>query len=447
MAKKLVTNPKSYVICDQRRVRTDGTAPIRLIVKYQHVQKVYGLDIYMTQSDFNQTKKKNIGGNYSEEKLEDLKVLKKKIEDWERKAKEKIELIKDEFNFEEFSKLLFGDKENTLFIALEAKIKELNRQGRAGYANTYQGTLNTLKVFSGGVRKRTGGKKEGSGRKIFIEGGNDIPLKHVNKSFLNKFKDWYIGQVKKSGNTYSPTTFGIYCRNIRVVLNEAIGDHKIATHPFAGNNGFKIPGGRKRKLALKLEEVGKIMNAKLPLKTSPDRYRDYWIFLYLAGGMNVTDMAELIYGDIDSEKISYIRKKTALKEMQDPKFISIPLTQEIGRLIDKWGQKPALPETYVFPILKTGMTPQEERNAIVQATKNINKHIKNISEAIGLGSNVSTYTARHSFATILKNSGVSTEAISEALGHSHVKVTDSYLKEFEITEKAKQWENLMPKKK
>jgi len=112
-------------------------------------------------------------------------------------------------------------------------------------------------------------------------------------------------------------------------------------------------------------------------------------------------MAELIYGNIDSEKISYIRKKTAFKEMQDPEFITIPLTRETGRLIDKWGQKPVLPETYVFPILKPGMTPQEERNAIVQATKNINKHIKDISEVLGLGRNVSTYSARHAFATIL----------------------------------------------
>lgn len=444
MATKLVNTPKCYVICDQRRVRTDNTAPVRLIVKYQNVQKVYGLDIYMTQGDFNQTRKKYIGGNYSEEKLEDLKALKKKIEDWERKAQEKIDLLKDGFTFDEFRRLLFGDKENTLFAALEAKIKEMNRQGRAGYAETYQSTLNTVKVFRGGQRVRTGGKKENTGRNILIRGGDDILLKNVNKTFLNNFKDWYTSQRNNSGRTYSPTTFGIYCRNIRVVINDAIGDHKISTNPFSGKNGFKIPGGRKRKLALTLEDVGKIMKIDLPHKSSFDKYRDYWIFLYLSGGMNIADMAGLLYGNVDIAKISYIRKKTAFKEMQAPEFITLPLTPEIGRIIDKWGQKPAQPDNYIFPILQTGMTPQQERRAIVNVTKQINDHIKDIGEGLGLGRNISTYTARHSFATIMKNAGVSIEAISEVLGHSHAITTKAYLKDIGVTEKAKLWLNIIP---
>lgn len=48
----------------------------------------------------------------------------------------------------------------------------------------------------------------------------------------------------------------------------------------------------------------------------------------------------------------------------------------------------------------------------------INEQMKKIAAEIGLNKNVTTYYARHCFATILKNSRVSTEFISEALGHS-----------------------------
>ena len=61
----------------------------------------------------------------------------------------------------------------------------------------------------------------------------------------------------------------------------------------------------------------------------------------------------------------------------------------------------------------------------------INEHMKKIAVDLGINKNVTTYFARHSFATILKNSGVSTEFISEALGHSSLSTTKNYLAGFE----------------
>jgi site-specific recombinase XerD len=61
----------------------------------------------------------------------------------------------------------------------------------------------------------------------------------------------------------------------------------------------------------------------------------------------------------------------------------------------------------------------------------INDHMKAIVKALGINQPVTTYCARHSFATILKNSGVSTEFISEALGHASLATTKTYLAGFE----------------
>src|SRR5674476_1135441 len=73
----------------------------------------------------------------------------------------------------------------------------------------------------------------------------------------------------------------------------------------------------------------------------------------------------------------------------------------------------------------------EKLNRVKQLIKNTNKYISRIAGKIGLGERITTYGARHSYSTILKNSGASIEFISEQLGHSSTKVTSSYLDSFE----------------
>jgi len=435
--KKLVS-ARSFIICDQRRKRSDGTAPIRLIVRFDGKEKVWGLNHYLTKTDFNQIRKKHITGNYSEERRNELNKIKLDIDKKEQEAADIINKL-EVFSFEDFEMLLFKKDQSTLFGSLEAKIAALLRQDRAGNATTYQSTLNVMKLFLGAERKR-------EGRKVTVIGGKDIPLTRVTVKFLNDFERWYLGQKKTDGRKYSATTVGIYIRNIRVILNDAISKGMIAPESMPiGRKRYRIPGSRKRKLALTLDEVAKILYVDLIPGSIQERCRDYWIFSYLTAGMNVTDIARLRYEDIDVEKITYIRAKTAYKKLEEPEFITIPMTPEIGRIIDKWGTHSPIPSGYVFPILRPGMSSMDERKAVMAATKSINTYIKKIAKSVGIEGNISTYTARHSFSTILKNSGVSVQAISEALGHSSTKVTESYLKDFEVEEKRKQFSNLMPK--
>jgi site-specific recombinase XerD len=85
----------------------------------------------------------------------------------------------------------------------------------------------------------------------------------------------------------------------------------------------------------------------------------------------------------------------------------------------------------MFPVLNENLSPERERQLIKQLNDVINANMKTIAKSVGLNEVVTTYAARHSFATILQRSGASTEFISEALGHSNVKTTQSYLAGFE----------------
>ena len=68
---------------------------------------------------------------------------------------------------------------------------------------------------------------------------------------------------------------------------------------------------------------------------------------------------------------------------------------------------------------------------IAWRVRKTNVHMGKIGKKVGVDKHITTYTARHSFATILKRSGVSTEFISESLGHKDVTITETYLDSFE----------------
>ena len=77
------------------------------------------------------------------------------------------------------------------------------------------------------------------------------------------------------------------------------------------------------------------------------------------------------------------------------------------------------------------MTSEQQHKTVKQLTKTINKYMKRIAIELSIDKEITTYYARHSFATVLKRSGATTEMISELLGHSSVMVTENYLDSFE----------------
>jgi integrase/recombinase XerD len=159
--------------------------------------------------------------------------------------------------------------------------------------------------------------------------------------------------------------------------------------------------------------------------------RDFWIFIYLCNGLNVKDFCLLKYKNIEEDFIVFNRAKTILTRRSNPEPIRVAMKEDAKRIITKWGQKPLSPDNYIFPFLRFEMSLEKQRDSIKLITALINEHMKQIALQIGIDKPVTTYYARHSFATILKNSGVSTEFISEALGHTSLETTKNYLAGFE----------------
>ncbi|MDR1557709.1 MAG: tyrosine-type recombinase/integrase [Tannerellaceae bacterium] len=92
------------------------------------------------------------------------------------------------------------------------------------------------------------------------------------------------------------------------------------------------------------------------------------------------------------------------------------------QIIEKWGNLDKSPDNYVFPFLTGNETPLKQKKRVQGITHRINKHIQKIEDKLGM-LNISTYTARHSFASVLKRSGANISYISDSLEHSDLKTT------------------------
>lgn len=94
------------------------------------------------------------------------------------------------------------------------------------------------------------------------------------------------------------------------------------------------------------------------------------------------------------------------------------------KIIEKWGNPPKSPETYIFPFATGKENPFERVKLVRDVVTECNQILYKISHKTGIP-RVTTYSARHSFATVLKRSGVNISYISESLGHSNLAITET----------------------
>lgn len=155
----------------------------------------------------------------------------------------------------------------------------------------------------------------------------------------------------------------------------------------------------------------------------------------------MADFVKLRYRDIVDGEICFVRQKTE-RTTKTRKEIQVIVSEPMQKIIDRWGNKDRRQGNFIFPVL-TGMETALERKRKTQyLTKAINKRMAAIGEALGID-HISTYTARHSFATVLKRSGANIAYISEALGHQDLKTTENYLASFERDKREEMAEELI----
>lgn len=270
----------------------------------------------------------------------------------------------------------------------------------------------------------------------------NVRFTDITVNYLYQYEQW----TKQNG--MSKSTQGIYLRSLRAIFNEAIADGIISKekcYPF-GRRKYQIPTTRNVKKALKLDQIEKIYFYE-PTCESERRARAFWLFCYFANGINPKDVALLKYENIQGEYLIFERAKTEWTARTDPKPITIYLNEDMAAIMDELGNKGKDPENCIFPILYKGVTPWRQYDLIQLFIRSINDWMLKICEKLGIDKKATTIVTRHSFSTIMKNSGASTEFIQEALGHTDKRTTENYLDSFEKEIKKEFAAKLVPFKK
>jgi len=400
----------------------DDLCPVKLCVTHNRTQKYYSISkkisknewLFLSLDDIEKVTSDSPRGKYR-----DIAFEYKRITDEAKKVINEINV----FSFNQFEEKYFQKPTSwdNIFVAMIDHIKTLKAEERFGYAESFESTLRAVKEFHEGKKFEYKSRQKVETRYNDYIGGKPLTFYDITPGWLKKFESYLLKDKK------SKSTIGVYCRNIRVLFNIALKVHKIkAEYPF---DVYKTKSSEGRKIALTALQMGLIANYKTE-HPEENFYRDLFMFSFLGCGMNFADILRLKDSNIIDGELWFVREKTKIKETREEK-LQIPLTKTMKSIINKYSKKTIGYDGYIFPILDPAMSEERKFRTVKETIKRANYHISQIGKKAGINEHVSTYVARHSWATIAKNSGASMEFLSEALGHSSVKVTKGYLKGFE----------------
>ena len=380
------------VVCYKSKVLKNNESPLMLRIckdgrrKYESI----GISILPSLWDFKQNKptRKCPNKEYIERLIaEKVKVYTDKVIEFKSQEKE----FTATSLMEKVNKPV---KRKTVQEVFNQYIQELESANRLRYADMYKCTMHSLIKFNKHL---------------------NIPFSDMDTIWLKRYEVWLQSQG------LAINTLGTRFRHLRVIYNFAI-EEKIVKSEYYPFNSFKVSklSQTTAKRSIQKGEILSVLNyqGQTPLECLAI---DLFTFSYLAAGINFGDIARLTKDNILENRLIYIRKKTQ-------KQIKVSLQEQAIKLIQKY----SMPDNpYLFPILSSfHKTEQQKVNRIHKIIAKVNKSLKEIGERLNIPIDLTTYVARHSFATVLKRSGVNTSLICEALGHSSERVTQIYLDSF-----------------
>ena len=250
-----------------------------------------------------------------------------------------------------------------------------------------------------------------------------MALEAIDLDYL-KGLELYLRQRGNKDNSIA-TRFAIF----KAIYNKAVKEGKVAVkqNPFSIYQVGSL-WAKTRKRAIDKDDIQRLIDLEITEGHTTEYRRlakDLFLFSYFTAGMNFGDIARLRYKDILRGRVNYSRHKTQ-------KLLSFQLVPMALQILEKYGTA-GHGEDYIFPILNRHehTSPQQIFNRLHKVLRKVNRELKTLGEQIGLEMPLTTYVARHTFATVLKRSGVNIAIISESLGHSDLSTTQIYLDSFE----------------
>ena len=379
----------------------------------------------------------------------------KRIKDEALKAEQELEANKKGITSQSVASTMKAGKKIFSFVAFAEDFA--NRTLEAGDYRTYTKYitfLNKLKYYINGVKPKDIPSIPKSGEELAIYMGKmkkDLPMNDITLSFLNRFKAYLqkCPNTKNTELTLHQNTISKQFDVFKSLYNKARIELKeegliMQDNPF---NDFVCETIDTNKEKLSAEEISLLRGLKLEEGSLLWHTRNCFMLAFYCAGMRAGDLIQLRGTNINftngAWRISYRMDKTSTAK-------EILLIPEALNIISQYINIEERNTDYIFPLLDSKAVyakaitweekeqlPYEIRKSLLQQvnSKNslLNKYLNILAEKAGITKKVSMHIARHSFANIARQKKANVYDISKALGHSSLKITETYLSKFDTT--------------
>lgn len=285
------------------------------------------------------------------------------------------------------SKSTVAKRHNTSLPSFVNQLRtQFLQQNKLRLAETYQSALNSFSLYINKV---------------------EILMEDIDSKMIEGYES-YLKQKKLTLNTIS-----FYMRILRAIYNRAvksgvIADKKPFDHVFTTMT-------KTAKRAMPIQVIQKIAQAHITNKNEA-LARDLFLFSFYTRGMSFVDMAYLKKTDLNNTYLIYKRKKTGQE-------LKIAWRKEMQELVDRNSSKDGV---HLLGILDEN-SEKSLRFQYHYTQCIINTALKRLGKQLNLGTNLTMYVARHSWATIARQKNIPLSVICDGMGHNSEKTTQIYL--------------------
>lgn len=326
----------------------------------------------------------------------------------ERKTYLEMVASKLKWSLERFTKIIAGKEKEKADYTVDDIVSEYNRQPDCPTFFTFIRSM---------IAKKTAAKRDGTAKTYrdslasfsSFRNGKDITFDDLNEDIINQYEAWMKnkGLKRNSSSCYLRTFKTLYLKAVELGLTE---DKDIFRHVFTG---FATTTKR----AISIDAIKAIRKLNLENNPALAFARDMFMLSLYLQGMAFVDIAYLKKSDIRNGQLQYSRKKSG-------QTLTISWEKPMQEIVDAYSHL-TKDTPYLLPVI----TKQDgtERKQYEKAEHNVNRNLKKIGEMAGLHIPLTTYVARHSWASIMRDMGNDITVVSKGLGHDDIKTTQIYL--------------------
>ncbi len=282
----------------------------------------------------------------------------------------------------------------TVFMFLREQVTKKEWMRRQGTSVTYSNAYRRFKEFRNGA---------------------DLAFDELTPHMMERYEAWLVNRQLKRN------TISFYLRTLSTLLCKAVDDGLLADRNLFGRVHLSYIKTQKR--AISAAELQSIRRLQLPEDSALSFARDVFMFSFYMRGMSFVDIAFLRKSDLRNGLVGYCRKKTN-------QHLTVAWEEEQREIVERYRHL-TKDTPYMLPVIRK--TDGTEYSQYWRMRENVNRSLRKIGKMIGLKIPLTTYVARHTWASIARDMDISISVISEGMGHNSLRTTQVYLSSIDMS--------------